>query len=526
APVGVAVRDDGAIIVADTYNDKIKVIQGGEVKTLSGSTRGFSDGPGSNAKFDTPCSVAVWNDGRIVVADTLNSRIRVVEADGATWTAAGSGKTDLIDGTLSDAAFYKPSAIAISPNGEIFIADASTLRVIRNRVLPVVETISKPRRGFVDGPPAVSTFNRISGIAFNGDRALVITDSENAAVRVLSSEKTSKERPSKTIQTKGVDPSEFRVRQPGRWPYEPAEAKRDIAGTLGEIRGELVDENSQARFHNGVDIAGGYGEKAYFIRSEKILNPVAVENFGTLRELVRLPMLGYIHLRLGLDSSDKPAGDERFQFNTDMSGLRIRRGTKFSAGDLIGTLNSMNHIHLIAGPIGNEMNALDALALPGVADRIQPVIEEVTLFDENWTPIETETPSKRIKLTGKVRIVVRSFDRMDGNPERRRLGVFRLGYQVLKRDLSSETDINWNISFDRNPDSEAVKFAYTSGSHSGAAGETIFNYVVTNKVSGNSFAEGFLNADTLGSGDFVLRAYAADYFGNITSKDIFIEVTQ
>ncbi|MEO7672843.1 MAG: hypothetical protein ABIU09_02050, partial [Pyrinomonadaceae bacterium] len=42
APVGVAVRDDGAIIVADTYNDKIKVIQGGEVKTLSGSTRGFS----------------------------------------------------------------------------------------------------------------------------------------------------------------------------------------------------------------------------------------------------------------------------------------------------------------------------------------------------------------------------------------------------------------------------------------------------------------------------------------------------
>ncbi len=526
APVGVAVRDDGSIIVADTYNDKIKLISNGVVTTLAGSTRGFADGTGPRAKFDTPCSVAVWRDGRVVVADTLNARIRVIEADGITWTLAGGDDPDILDGTLSAARFYTPSAIAISPDGEIFIADRDTIRAIRNRAFAFVETISKPRRGFIDGPPSVSTFNRISGMAFDESRGLVLADSDNSAVRVLSSDANSKESPTRIVHSKRSDPAEFRARQPARWPYEPPEVKRDIAGTLGEIRGEIVDESSRVWFHNGLDIAGGYGEKAYFIRDEKVLNPIAAENFGTLRELVRMPTLGYIHLRLGRDASNKTFGDDRFLFDSGMTSVRIRRGTKFRAGDLIGTLNAMNHVHLIAGPSGDEMNALDALILPGVSDKIPPVIEDIEIFDENWRPIETETASKRIKLAGKIRVVVRAFDRMDGNPERRRLGVFRLGYQILKRDMSPASDINWNINFDRNPDSDAVKFAYAEGSRSGATGETILKYIVTNKVSGNSFSEGFLDSSALGSGEFVLRAFAADHFGNIISKDIFIEVTQ
>ena len=98
APIGVAVKSDGAIIIADTYNDKIKMIAGGKVTTLAGSVRGFADGIGMGVKFDTPCSVAVWKDGRIVVADTLNSRIRVIEPDGTTWTLAGTGNAEITDG--------------------------------------------------------------------------------------------------------------------------------------------------------------------------------------------------------------------------------------------------------------------------------------------------------------------------------------------------------------------------------------------------------------------------------------------
>lgn len=520
APVGLAVRDDGTIIVADTYNDKIKLILDDKVTTLAGSERGFADG--ANAQFDTPCGIAIWKDGRVLVADTENRRIRVVEPDGSTWTLAGSGNVDLQDGLLLSASFVRPASVTASPSGELFIADGNAVRAIRTRTFPYVETLSGKRRGFTDGPLHLSAFNRVSGLAIDETGKLIVADSDNAAVRIFSNAGESREISQPVTHNRKPDPAEFRQRQPGRWPFGPPEATRDVAGTLGEIRGEIVDEESRVWFHNGLDIAGAYGETARFIRDEKVLRSVAVENFGTARELIRMPTLGYIHIRLGRDSSNKPFGDARFQFSQAMDNLRVPRGTKFNAGDAIGTLNSMNHVHLIAGPSGDEMNALDTLIFPGIADTIAPVIEKVTVFDENWRAVETETSSQRIKLAGNSRIVVRAYDRMDGNSERRRLGVYRVGYQILRPDKTPLSDINWNISFDRNPNAEAVKFAYAKGSRSGATGETVFNYIVTNTVSGGKFSEGFLDSKTFDSGIYILRVFAADFFGNTTSKDISI----
>jgi hypothetical protein len=115
---------------------------------------------------------------------------------------------------------------------------------------------------------------------------------------------------------------------------------------------------------------------------------------------------------------------------------------------------------------------------------------------------------------------------MDGNPERRRLGVFRLGYQVLNTDGSPLTGVDWNISFDRNPLPEAVRFAYAHGSKSGATGETIFRYIVTNRVSDGGFGEGFFEPSRLAPGDYTIRVFAADHSGNTTTRDIDIEVAK
>ncbi|MBC7901131.1 MAG: hypothetical protein H7070_13890 [Saprospiraceae bacterium] len=530
APIGIAVSADGTIAVADTYNDKIKLIRDGQVITLAGSTRGFADG--AAAKFDTPCGVVFWNDGRILVADTENRRLRVIEGDGRVWTLAGSTEVGHDDGLLTEASFIRPTAIAIGNNAEIYIADNDSVRAVRGRNFPYVETISGTRRGFIDGVPHLAAFNRVSGLAVDGHQNLIAADSDNGAVRkFLTDEKNDPKAERKSAATpEKTDPAEFRVRQPPRWPYEPPATKRDIAGTLGEIRGEIVDENSQAWFHNGLDIAGGYGERTYFVRGEKVLHPAAVENFGTSRELIRMPSLGYIHIRLSRDKDDNLfAGSQfKFEFDADLKpvNMRIPRGVKFEAGDVIGTLNAMNHLHLIAGPGGDEMNALDALIFPGITDSIVPVIEKVTFFDENWLAIETNTTDKRTKLAGKTRIVVRAHDRMDGNSERRRLGVYRLGYQVLREDKTAAAETKWNISFDRNPDSDAVKFVYAKGSKSGATGETVFNYIVTNHIDGGQFSEDFLDVKLLVNGTYILRVFAADFFGNIATTDIFFEVTQ
>ncbi len=526
APMGVAVWED-KIFVADTYNDKIRIIENGRVSTVAGSEKGFSDGAGSQAKFDTPNGLAIWRDGRVLVADTGNRRIRVIETDGKTWTLAGNGVSNLNDGHLPEAQFVQPTAIAVDDLGAIFVTDGNAIRAIGRRVFPTVETVSGERRGYSDGNPLNAQFNRPSGLAVDQNGNLFIADSENQTVRFFSGEDFGKEITADEIKNLRYSAEEFRSLGEPRWSYNPPQQAREIAGTLGEIRGEIKEDGETARFHNGLDIVGGYGETAKFIRDEKVLNPFAVQNFDTLRELLRMPMLGYIHIRLGRDKDNKIVEDQRFQFLRDesgkLNGVRVPRGAKFKAGETVGTLNAMNHVHLIAGRSGAEMNALDALILPGAADSRPPIIEKVSIFDENWQAFETENSNQRIKLDGKSRITVRAYDQMDGNNDRRRLGVYKIGYQILQND-NPVFEPKWTISFERMPDAEAVRFVYAKGSKSGATGETVFDYIATNEVSGDFYRENFLDTSNLEAGNYTLRVFAADFFGNQSIQDVKISV--
>lgn len=524
APIGVATFGN-KIFVSDSYNDRIRMIADGKVSTLAGSEKGFADGPA--AKFDTPAGMTVLGDGRLLVADSGNSRIRVVETDGRVWTLAGDGTQRLKDGLFSDAAFIDPTALAVGNSGEIYVADGNAIRVIGRRFIPVIETISNNQRGFQDGSLRHAKFNRPSGLAADKNGNLFVADSDNQLVRVFTGEGLGTNVSETDFDEAQVSAKEFRKISEPRWTYEPPEKEREIAGTLGEIRGKIKGEYSQAWFHNGLDIVGGYGETARFIRDEKVLRPNAVENFETVRELIRMPTLGYIHIRLGRDSNSKPFDDERFQFSfgdeDKPNGVRIRRGTKFKAGDAIGTLNKYNHVHLIAGRSGREMNALDALILPKASDKRPPKIEGVSLFDEKWNEIETGKGNERISLKGKVRIVIRAFDQMDGNAERRKLGLYKVGYQLFDEDekpLEKFENPNWTIKFDKTPENSTARLVYAEGSQSGATGETVFNYIATNEVSGRKGRESFLDAGKLKKGNYVLRIFAADFFGNTASEDI------
>lgn len=526
-PTGVATTDNGEVYVSDTYNDRIRFIdRQGVVATVSGGSRGFADG-GPDAKFDTPIGIALWHD-KLLVADSGNRRIRVVEPQHSVSTLAGTGDEDLGDGTLASAAFVLPTAVAVDDTGAIFIADGNAIRVIGRRAFPFVETLSGETRGYLDGTSSQARFNRPSGIAIDGSGFVLVADSDNRAIRALSGGHVGRQASADEIEERRVTAEEFRDLQPPRWPYDPPDATREIAGTLGEIRGEIGNSRSHW-FHNGLDIAGGYGEVARFIRTETVLDPHAAQNFGTARELLRLPAIGYIHLRLGRDRTDRPISDNRFMFEREENGqlvnVRVPRGATFRAGDILGTLNSQNHVHLIAGPPGAEINALAALTLPGVSDSIAPVIEDAVLLDQNWNEIKSVKGIRRISLGDKLRLVVEAYDRMDGNAERRRLGVYRLGYQVLSPGTEA-ADTDWTIVFDRMPPNDAASLVYAPGSRSGATGKTTFRYIVTNRVSGDGFSEAFLDSAMLGPGTYLLRAYAADYFGNITTKDVAIEVVR
>ena len=530
APIGIAVSGD-KIFVADTYNDRIRLVENNKVSTVAGSEKGFADAEnGQTARFDTPCGIALDGDGKIIVADAGNKRIRAVQENGKTSTIAGNGEENSIDGLLHASTFVQPLAVAINDAGTIFVADGNSIRAVGKRFYPFVETVSGGKRGFFDGSAPVSKFNRPSGIAFDVGGNLIVADAENQVLRIFSDFDFGKEITEEDKKKLRFTPEEFRKLGEPRWTFDPPEKSRDVAGTLGEIRGEIDGEDKSVWFHNGLDIAGAYGETARFVRTEKVLRPLTVENFETRRELIRMPTVGYIHIRFGRDQNNKLYSDKRFRFSFDENGkainLRIARGTKFNAGEALGTLNAMNHVHLVAGRPGAEMNALAAFEFPNISDSGAPTIEKVSLFDENWREIETENQASRIKLNGKTRIVVRAFDRMNGNAGYRKLGVYRVGYQVLYSDETAIGDVKWTISFDRMPDEDAVLTVYAPGSQSGYSPQTIFNYIASNEVGDDFFRENFFDAAQFDSGNYVLRVSAADFFGNVKTSDVKIEIVK
>ena len=539
APIGIAAFGD-KIFVADTYNDKIRVIENGQVSTLAGSEQGLADSnDGLTAKFDTPCGIAVLKDGSLIVADTGNKRLRRITPEGKTMTFAGRDETEeekkltdekpILDGQLSQARFIEPLAVSVDKAGVIYVADANSIRAVGRKFSDVIETISDRKRGFTDGIVPNARFNRPNGLFADEKGNLFVADAENQVVRVFTGTDLGREITENEVEDLRLKPEEFRNLQPPRWCYDPPDALRDIAGTLGEVRG-YIGEGTRSWFHNGLDIAGEYGETARFVRSEKVLRPIAVENFATTRELIRMPTLGYIHINLGRTHDGRTYDDNRFQFlfngGKRPQGVRVPRGAKFEAGEPIGTLNSLSHVHLIAGRSGSEMNALNALLLPNVSDVLAPTIQKVSLFDENWQPIaETNGAEKRIKLAGKTRIVARAFDQMS-DLRYRKLGVYRIGYQIFSEDKTPLGDVNWTISFARLPDEDAISLVYALGSQSGYSPRTVFNYIASNEVQNGIARESFFDAAQLNSGNYVLRVYAADFFGNKTFEDVNFEAVK
>lgn len=78
-PQGITLDTYGNLYISDTYNSRIrKVTSAGVVSTLAGSSYGYADGTGASARFYGPNGIAVDQFGVVYVADTYNQRIRVI----------------------------------------------------------------------------------------------------------------------------------------------------------------------------------------------------------------------------------------------------------------------------------------------------------------------------------------------------------------------------------------------------------------------------------------------------------------
>jgi trimeric autotransporter adhesin len=157
-PVDAVVDRAGNILIADTYNNRIRVVAAatgtyygqamtvGDIYTIAGSSMmGYAGdgGPATSAALNLPQGVMVDDAGNVIIADTYNNRVRVVAAAAGTfygqamtagdiYTVAGDG----IDGYSGDggpathADIDEPASVAANAAGDLLIGTGDWVRMV------------------------------------------------------------------------------------------------------------------------------------------------------------------------------------------------------------------------------------------------------------------------------------------------------------------------------------------------------------------------------------------------------------
>ncbi|HEY3323559.1 MAG TPA: PKD domain-containing protein [Planctomycetota bacterium] len=186
-PTGIAIDRDENIYIAEASGNTIRMITpAGVVSTIAGSpgVRGSEDGPGTDARFFSPQSVAVDSSGNLYVADTMNATLRLITPDHVVSTLAGIPQVyGAIDGTGAAARFVEPSCVSIDAAGNLFVGDYSLIR----KVTPAgaVSTVAGnlDYNGDADGTGSQATFGRISGVGTGPANSVFIADRDAHLIR-------------------------------------------------------------------------------------------------------------------------------------------------------------------------------------------------------------------------------------------------------------------------------------------------------------------------------------------------------
>ncbi|AEY90537.1 hypothetical protein SHJG_5269 [Streptomyces hygroscopicus subsp. jinggangensis 5008] len=181
----------GTFLVSDTTRHQlVELAEDAEtvVRRIGSGTRGFADGGPREASFSEPQGLALLDDGSVVVADTVNHALRRLDpATGEVTTLAGTGKQwwqgSATSGPAREVDLSSPWDVAVF-GGKVWIAMAGVhqLWTYDPAERTVAVAAGTTNEGLVDGPAAEAWFAQPSGLAATADR-LWLADSETSALR-------------------------------------------------------------------------------------------------------------------------------------------------------------------------------------------------------------------------------------------------------------------------------------------------------------------------------------------------------
>jgi sugar lactone lactonase YvrE len=177
----------------------------GFISTVAGTGIGGYSGDGgaaTSARLFQPLGVTADDDGVIYIADSGNSRVRKVSTTGTITTVAGTGVLGYDDeqdgGAATSAMLAQPFGVALDPDGDLLIADSMNHRIRRVDLSvspPTIDTIAGNGKCCVSGDNEDATIGDLHeprGMAADVDsdgalRALFIAGEEANIVRKVDS---------------------------------------------------------------------------------------------------------------------------------------------------------------------------------------------------------------------------------------------------------------------------------------------------------------------------------------------------
>lgn len=194
-PTAVAIDEAGNLYIADTMNHRIRKVDAGTgvITTIAGTGQhrySGDGGPATAASLNEPSALVVDKSGNLYVADQSNNRVRKIDlATGRITTVAGTGEPAYTGDEIpaSEAGLAGPSGLALDLDGALLIADTFNSRI--RRVDPdtgVIRTVAGDGNEYRYLGPTTDhsiSLSRPYGIAVDPEGGVLITDSDSHLLR-------------------------------------------------------------------------------------------------------------------------------------------------------------------------------------------------------------------------------------------------------------------------------------------------------------------------------------------------------
>jgi hypothetical protein len=188
----VTTDSSGNVYVAGMYGSVQPTVYSnymGLVSTFAGSTSGYLDATGTNARFTALHGIAIDSTGNLYVAEYGSNRIRKIDTSGVVTTLAGSGTATYLDATGTSAGFRGPYGITVDSIGNVYVADTGNMRIRKITSAGVVTTLAGGSSGtsatFADGTGTNAGFNNPQALTVDSTGIVYVADWGNNRIRKI-----------------------------------------------------------------------------------------------------------------------------------------------------------------------------------------------------------------------------------------------------------------------------------------------------------------------------------------------------